>query len=172
MSASYSNLHNEIVEILFELCKETKTDAGNQVYSSVYAHNIGQKYNPIILTGHITKHKPMAKNYYPDVWAQVKRKQLFDVYEVWHSETEVEAVEDLLFSSLMRGIRYLHIVCTGENLTREDAKKLMSLILKKIHNEEGKKLLDPDAVIITDLPENLWNNKVKMKKYLKKELEF
>jgi len=170
---SSSDLHNEIVEILFELCKEHKTDAGKPRYSSVHADHIGQKYEPIILTAHITKHKPLAKNYTPDVWAQVKRKHLFDVCEVWHFETEGEAVEDILFSSLIGGIRYLHIVCTEKNLTCADAEELVDLILNRIRDEEGKKFLDSsNDVFISDLPEKLWNDKVKIKKHLRKELHF
>jgi len=165
-------VHDETIEVLFELCKEYKNSRGKSEYSSVNADHIGQKYKPIILTAHITKHKPVARNYSPDVWAQVRRKRLFDVCEVWHSETEGDAVEDILFSSFVGGIRYLHIVCTGENLTSEDAEELVNLILNKTRDEEGKKLLDPDSVVIADLPEKLWNDKVKMKKHLKKELEF
>jgi hypothetical protein len=166
-------LHDKIVKILFELCKETKTNAGRPVYSSIKADHIGQKYKPIILTAHITKHKPLARNYSPDVWAQIKKKRLFDICEVWHSETEGEAVEDILFSSLVGGIRYLHIVCTGGNLTSEDAEELVDLILNRIRDEEGKKLLDPNgSIYIVNLPEKLWNDEAKIKRHLKKELQF
>ena len=173
MSPKYSNLHDEIVEILFELCKETKTDAGKPIYSSVYADHIGRKYKPLILTAYIgKKKKPLAKKYSPDVWAQVKRKGFFDICEVWHSETEAEAVEDILFSSLVGGVRYLHIVCTGENLTSEEAEELVDFVLHRIHDEEGNKLLDASDVYIADIPEKLWDDSVKIKKYLKRELAF
>lgn len=167
-----TKLHDVIVELLFELCNETKTDAGKPVYRSVYADHIGRKYRPIILASHVPKKTPVALKYNPDVWAQVKRKQCFDICEVWHSETEVEAVQDIVYSSLVDGIRYLHIVCTGENLTDRDAKNLVNLILRKIHDDEGKKLLDPTDVYITDLPQKLWNDRIKMKDYLKKKLKF
>ena len=166
-----SDLHDEIVEILFDLCKEHKTKAGRPRYSSVYADHIGRKYKPKILSAYTgKKKKPLAKKYNPDVWARLKGKNLFDVFEVWHSETEAEAVEDILLSALMGGIRFLHVVCTGQNLTDENADELVSFILHSIHNEEGKKLLSPGDVYVSDLPERLLNDKSTMKKYLKKEL--
>ena len=88
-----SNLHNAIVEILFELCKDNKTKAGKAGYSKVYADHIGKKFKPIILNVNLGKRKkPLAINYNPDVWAQHQRKKEIDVFEVWHSETEAEAI--------------------------------------------------------------------------------
>ncbi len=165
-------MHNKIVNILFELCRETKTDAGKPVYSSIFAHHISREYKPIILSAHATQHKPFARNYYPDVWAKVKRTEKVDVYEVWHSETETEAIEDILFSSLVKGIRYFHIVCTGENLTKKDTKELVALILKRMRDEKGNQLLGLSNVYITELPERIWGDGTKTSEYLKKELRF
>lgn len=81
-------------------------------------------------------------------------------------------MEDILFSSLVGGIRFLHIVCTGENLTKEETRELVDLILHRIHDEEGVSLLNSTNVYISDLPEKLWGDSVKIKRYLKRELSF
>jgi len=170
MSHKHSDLHDEIVEVLFELCKKAKTRAGKPMYSSIYADHIGQEYEPIILSADIGKRKkPIAKKYNPDIWARVKGKRLYDIFEVWHSETEAEAVEDILFSSLFGGLQYLCIVCTGYNLTVENAEELVNIIIHRITYEEEE---IPFEVYITDLPMQLSKNKTKMKNYLKKKLEF
>jgi len=163
--------HDRIVEVLFELCHAHKGDSGKNVYSRIYADHIGKEYKPIILSGSMPR-KPIAKWYYPDIWTQVREKEQFDIYEVWHTENEAQAVQDILFSSFVKGVRYFHIACTGENMTGNNAKELMYLILIRIHDEEGKRLLDPDNVYITEVPTNMQNDKLKTKAHLTKEFEF
>ena len=92
-----SSIHNKIIQILFELCTEHKTDSGKKRYSKIYADHIGKDIKPIILTAR-TKVKPEAKYYYPDIWVKTKRGPDIQIFEVWHSETKSEAVEDILFS--------------------------------------------------------------------------
>jgi len=169
--SKYSDLHDEVVEILYELCKEYKTSKGKHYYSSIYADHISQGYKPIILTGNITKHKPFARNYSPDIWAQVSRKQQYDIYEVWHTETEAEAVQDIVFSSLVKGVQYIYIVCAGKGLTGDDAEQLGNLILRENRDEKGI-LIEAREIQIVDLPEKLPSNKVNMKKFLRKKLGF
>lgn len=57
-------------------------------------------------------------------------------------------------------------------MTGDNAKDLVNLILRRIHDEEGKKLLDLDNVLITEVPVNMQNDEVKTKAYLTKEFEF
>lgn len=167
-----SSLHDRVVGILFELCEEYETNSGRKRYDEVQADHIGQEYRPIVLTSMLGK-KPLAMKYSPDVWARVRGKNLYDVCEVWHSETEAEATEDILFSALLSGIRYLHIVCTGENLTRASAERRANFILSKIRNGSGKRFLDPqDGVLITEIPRKMWKDDSKIKRLLKEELEF
>jgi hypothetical protein len=161
----YADFHDEVVDILFELCRGYKAPTGKDYYSSVFADHIGQNYEPIILSGSIRRHKPFARNYYPDVWAQISRKQQYDIYEVWHSETEAQAVQDIVFSSLVKGAQYIDIICTGENLTGDDAEQLTHLILRD-DDDENK------TFQIYDVPQNLRSNNAKLKKYLRKELGF
>ena len=164
------NLHDEIIQVLFELCKKAKTGAGKPFYPHIYADHIGVKFKPIILTAYKRKKKALAKKYFPDVWAQNQKKTQVDVYEVWH--TEADAIEDVLFSSFVGGIRDLHIVCTEGNLTCDEAEELIDFVLYRTYDEEGKKPLNPNDVYLTDLPTETWKDKAKMKRYLKKQLDF
>jgi len=166
-----SDFHDRVVKILFELCKELKTPAGKSYYSSIFADHIGQDYKPIILTAHISKHKPLAKNYYPDIWAQVNGKRERDIYEVWHTETEADAVRDIVFSCLVEGVKYIGIVCTEENLTDDDAEALAHLV-NRLSEDEEKKPSTNGTIEIAKVPRELRNDKVKLKKYLKEKLEF
>ncbi|OGH05845.1 MAG: hypothetical protein A2W22_06765 [Candidatus Levybacteria bacterium RBG_16_35_11] len=169
--SKYSDFHDEVVEIVYELCKECKTPTGKPYYSSIFAHHISQDYKPIKLTGNITQHKPFAKNYWPDIWAQISRKQRYDIYEVWHTETEEAAVEDIVFSSLVKSIQYISIICTGENLTGDDAKQLTNLIMKGF-SEEKELSIGAEEIQIVELPQKLRSNKANIKQYLKKEMKF
>jgi len=167
-----SKVHNDIVEILFELCNKNKTKSGKPYYSQVYADHIGEKFKPLILTVNLGKRmKPLAKNYNPDVWAQTRSKKQIDVFEVWHSEMEADAIEDIVYSCLVEDIRYLHIVCTGENFCEDEVDELVTLITHRLHDENGKKLLDKsDSIYIAEVPKELWTDRRKMKKHLKEKL--
>lgn len=167
-----SKQHDNVVRILFELCNEHIAESGKKVYSKVYADHINEDYKPIILNAYMPKRKPIGKYYYPDIWTQVRGKEQFDIFEVWHTEEEFQGVQDILFASLVKGIRYFHIVCTGYNLTGDNAKELVNLILRRIHDEEGKRLLDPDNVLIVELPDKVKKDKSAIKVYLGTRLEF
>jgi len=116
--------------------------------------------------------KPESKYYYPDIWTTTKRSSEVQIFEVWHSETRSEAVEDILFSSFVEGLSYLHIICTGNNLLSNDATELVNLILNKVRDEDGEVRLKTNSVYITEVPENLSENVSKIKSYLTKELDF
>ena len=159
---------------MYELCRECKTNSGKPLYSKIYADHISVGYRPIALTALRGKKKePIARNYNPDIWAQVKgaRARKYDIYEVWHTETETEAIEDVLFSCFVDGIRYLHIVCTGDKIPASKAELIVEFILHKAYDEEGNKFLE-EGYLISDLPKNIWSDDLKIKKYLKKEFEF
>lgn len=169
---SSSDLHHRVIQILYDLCLNTKTDAGKLVYSKVHADHVGKEYRPLVLTAYRGKRrKPLARTYNPDIWAQIKRKRKRDVYEVWHSETEADAIEDILLSCFVDGIRYLHIVCTGANLKKDQAEDLVDFILYKLRDEEGKELLE-EEVSIAELPESIYTNNSEIERFLQKELDF
>jgi hypothetical protein len=155
--------HDEIVEILAELCEENG-------YVKICAHHVSEGYEPLIVVLP-RRGRPLAENFYPDVWAETKRR-LIDIYEVWHTESELDAVQDILFSALTKNIQYLHIICTGQNITKERAGDLVDLILSKIHDEKGKHLLHPDYVYVASVPEEMQGNKRAIKRHLRKALGF
>jgi hypothetical protein len=159
------NIHDEIVSILLELCK------GYKVYSTSYPGRKRRLAFAIPRSG-----KPISKQYEPDVIAEWRRGKYKDIYEVWHSESEGEAVLDILYPALHRAqnkeIKYLIIVCTGYNLGKEEAKDLTNLILNNLRDKEGESLFRSDEVLVTEIPEKIQADRLKMKEYLKQELKF
>lgn len=166
-----SSLHNKIIEVLYELCMEHKSDAGKKRYSKIYTQHIGLETKSVILTARSHK-KPEAIYYYPDVWVKVKNSPDVQIYEVWHSEKRSEAVEDILFSSFVEGITYLHIVCTGAGLTDIQAKELVNIILNKVRDEKGELRLKPNQVLIADIPQEIHDDISLIKNHLAEKLKF
>ena len=155
--------HDEIVEILADLC-----DEGG--YSEICAYHVWENYKPIpiILP---RRGRPLVENFNPDVWAETKLR-LLDIYEVWHTESELDAIQDILFSALAKNVQYLHIICTGEYITKERAEDLVDLILSKLYNEKGHHLLHPGYVYVASIPGEMRRNKKAIKRHLRKTLKF
>lgn len=166
-----SFIHDEIIQILFELCMEHKTDTGKKRYSKIYSEHIGMDRMPIILTAR-SKVKPEAKYYYPDIWAKVKRVPDVHIFEVWHTEPRANAVEDILFSSFVEDLTYLHIVCTGKKLSADDAQELVNLIIYNVRDDNGELRLKPNYVYITEVPQEMHDNVSQIKNHLAEELAF
>lgn len=169
-----STLHDQIIKVLYDLCLEHKTEAGKKRYSNIYADHIGMKKKPLILTAR-SKVKPEAYYYYPDIWVKVKNQPNIQIFEVWHSESRSDAVEDILFSSFVEGITYLHIVCTcahEEYLTSKNAQELVNLILNNVRDENGDLRLVPKVVYTTDIPLEIHNDMSKIKDHLVEQLAF
>ena len=166
------DIHNRIIKIVYDLCLEFTNAKGKSVYSDIFADHIGVNYKPLILTANMGKRKkPLARKYNPDVWAKVDKKHKYDIYEVWHSETEGDAIVDVLLSSFVEGIRYLHIICTEENISSLEAQEILDFIINKVHDDEGNILIN-EGYIISDIPKKILNNDSKIKSYLKVKLEF
>lgn len=119
--------------------------------------------------------KPIAIQYEPDVIAEWRRGGYKDVFEVWHSESEGDAILDILYPALHRAqnreIKFLCIVCTGYNLGKDKANDLKNLVLN-LRDKQGKKLFYPDEILITEIPEGIQQDRHKMKAHLKAQLEF
>jgi hypothetical protein len=120
--------------------------------------------------------KAISKQFEADVIAEWKRNNYIDIFEVWHSETEGDAIIDILYPSLDRlqngRIRYLCIICTGYNLGKEQAKDLVDLVHDNLRSKEGKELFPRDEVLITEVPKDFQQDDSKIKTFLKKELKF
>jgi hypothetical protein len=154
--------HDEIVKILFELCQDYN-------YSQIHAYNISEECDPLPITLP-RRGRSLTENYNPDIWAETKRR-LIDIYEVWHSETESEAILDILYSALTKNVNYLHIVCTGDNITEDRAEDLVYLILGKLY-KGGYRAIHPSWVYITGIPEEIKGNSKGIKRHLKKAFGF
>lgn len=159
-----SNKHNKVIEVLYQLCKKYKK------YKKVYADHIGKDYKPIVLHSSPKKgQKAETLNYNPDIWTE-DNKGGIDVFEVWDTEKDSECIGDVVPFALIKNNQWLHIVCLNEN--RYDfAKKLDKIILDSLYNED-KEFLARNNSIITFAPNEYIKNENKLKKYLKKKLQF
>jgi hypothetical protein len=159
-----SDIHDEIISILLELCKDYK------VYKKCYRGS-QQHRLAFAIPG---RGKPIAIQYEPDVIAEWRQGGK-DVFEVWHSESEGDAFLDILYPALHRAqskeIKYLCIICTGYNLGKDKAEELKNLVLN-LRDKSGNELFDPDHILITEIPKDIQQDRQKMKEYLKAELEF
>lgn len=166
------SFHDKVVEIIAELCEEYKTPSGKEYYSSVYAHLNEWEYKPLVVAKARLGQKPLAENYYADVWAKRANGRI-DVYEVFHSETVDQAVTDMFLASLVKNIEYFHIVCTDYNLSADKVEDLKEIVLLSVRNENGKSLLPCKNAYVTEIPEKIdRRRRNEIKKYLSKALGF
>lgn len=160
------DIHEEIVSILLDLCK------GDKGYEKSYMGDSRHRLGFVTPT----TSKPIPKQYQPDVIAVWRGGRYKDIFEVWHSEPEGDAVADILYPVLHRAqnkeIKYLCIVCTGYNQTKEQADALKSLILENLRDKNGNELFVRTDIYVTEIPENIQQDRLKMKKFLFQELEF
>jgi hypothetical protein len=114
--------HNEIVKILDELCQE---DLKNGLYSKVY--------NNKAIESPVSYNKQVAW-YQPDIYAVHKRDETIDVFEVIDTESEGEAIGDVVLSALTPHIRNFCVVCSDSEYL-ERIKTNAKIILNKIYDE-------------------------------------
>lgn len=118
--------HKKIVNILKELCQEW-VDSG--LYKKYYDGNS----DPIPIT-----YKKSTYYYQPDLYAIYNRTGKVDVYEVIDTESEGEAVMDIVYSALTPRINVLCIVCSDSSKLKA-VKKHARIILNKMYDEDKKK---------------------------------
>jgi hypothetical protein len=102
--------------------------------------------------------RPFTYPYYPDCLAQKRGK--VDVYEVWHTEDETSAIEDIVLSALIKGIYTFTVFCTGYEISVERAKELCNFILSFVKDENGERLLRWWHVV--EIPESVWKDDKKI----------
>lgn len=168
-----SSFHDRLVEIIAELCEEYTTSSGKDYYRAVYAdHLSGWEYKPLIVTKARRGKKPLAENYYADVWAE-RRDNKIHVYEVWDMQNIDQAVTDILLASLVRNIEYFYVVCTEDGISADKAKDLVELVLLSVRDSNGEHLLPLEKAIVTEIPDEIdRRRRNELKKYLSKELGF
>lgn len=166
-----SSFHDKLVRIIAELCEEYTTSSGKDYYRAVYADHLSDwEYRPLVVTKARRGKKPLAENYYADVWAERQNKRIH-VYEVWDMQNIDQAVTDILLGSLVRNIEYFHVVCTGDGITADKAKDLVELILLSVRNKDGEYLLPFGNATVTEIPYKIdRRRRNELKKYISGEL--
>jgi len=155
--------HNKIVQILYELCQE---DFKNGIYSKVY--------NNKAIDSPISYMKQVAW-YQPDLYAVHKKEETIDVFEVIDTESEGEAIGDIVLSALTPRIANFCIVCSDSKYL-EKIKTNAKVILNKIYDEDKNpyaSIFNPHYFV--HIPKNTRFTKktsVAIKKMLKQQLEF
>ena len=155
--------HNKMVQILDELCQE---DVKNGIYSKVYDN---KAIDPPL------SYMKQVVWYQPDLYAVRKKDEKIDVFEVIDTESEGEAIGDIVLSALTPRISSLCIVCSDFKYL-EKLKTNAKVILNKIYNEDQDSyasIFNPNY--FTHIPKNTRFTKktiAKIKKQLKQQLEF
>lgn len=159
-----SNQHDVVIKILYELCKACN-------YEDVYADHIGVPYKSVPILSSHGRGTPEVYSYNPDVWCKYKNTKKLDVIEVWDEQLEDASVADVILSALAPDIVTLSVICFNEK-TADLARKLSKVILGSIYNEKGELLLDPSNVLefILRIPDNIQGDQIKVKNYLRKNL--
>ncbi|MDI6820531.1 MAG: hypothetical protein QMC89_06490 [Candidatus Hodarchaeaceae archaeon] len=117
--------HNTIVEILEELCQEW-------VEQGYYKKVCDGNANPITVS-----YKKTPYYYQPDLYAIRPKSEKVDIYEVVDTESEGEAVMDIVYSALTPRVNLLLLVCSdGSKL--QAIKGHAEIILNKMLDEDGK----------------------------------
>lgn len=165
-----SSFHDKLVGIIAELCEEYKTRSGKEYYSKIFADHLAElEYRPLSVTRTRRGKKALVESYYADVWAKRKNRMLH-VFEVWDTQNIDAAVADIFFASLVKNIEYLHIVCTGNNITEDKAQDLVDLFLPSVRNKHGESLLPSNNIYILQIPDEIDRRRPnEIKKYLRKK---
>jgi hypothetical protein len=155
--------HTKIVQILDELCQE---DVKNGIYSKVYKN---KAIEPTL------SYMKQVVWYQPDLYAVRKKDEKIDVFEVIDTETEGEAIGDIVLSALIPHIADFCIVCSDYKYL-EKIKTNAKVILNKIYDEDKKpysSIFNPNYFV--HIPRNTrFTQKTiaTIKKQLKQQLEF
>jgi len=149
--------HNMIVQILKELCEE-------RIKSRKYKKICDGNSEPLAIS-----YKKYTYYYQPDLYLVYPKKDI-DVFEVIDTESEGEAVMDIVYSALTPGIHCISVVCSDESKL-EDIKKHARIILNKFFDEDKKsyaRIFNKNYFVY--VPRNAKSFKA-IKKQLKKELD-
>lgn len=151
--------HNTVVQVLRELCEEN-------VKTGLYSKFCDGNSDPIPVS-----YKKHTYYYQPDLYAIYQKNEKVDVFEVIDTESEGEAVMDMVYSALTPRVNVLCVVCSDSS--KLEAIKLHArIILNKIFKEKQKSyasIFNPKYFVY--IPRNVKSIK-KMKNQLRKQMEF
>ncbi|MEM3874857.1 MAG: hypothetical protein QXS37_06490 [Candidatus Aenigmatarchaeota archaeon] len=158
--------HDDVVKALKELAEK-------------YEH-----YNPNRIFPYLDKREPIKLpfdaytiDYYPDLWVETKRQRRIDVYEVWHTESEGEAIADIYLMAKIPNLLNICIVCvkTSRNCwSKEDAENIVYTVLKDLEAKYPslKSIRTQGHIYIAEVGEEELKNKEKLLKSLSEQLQF
>jgi len=150
--------HNMIVEMLEDLCNEW-VEKGK--YRRVYDGNV----DPIPIS-----YRKQVYLYKPDLYAIASDTGKVDIFEVIDTESEGEAVMDIIYSALTPNVNGLCMVCS-DNSKLEIIKKHAQIILNKIFTEDKELFLEFYPRYFVYVPKETKVKKT-VKSLLRERLEF
>lgn len=158
--------HDDVVKALKELAEK-------------YEH-----YNQDRIFPYLDKREPIklpfdayTVYYYPDLWVETKKQRRIDVYEVWHTETEGEAIADIYQMAKIPNLLNICIVCiktSKDGWTKEDAENIIYTVLKDLEAKYPslKSIRTQDHIYIAEVEEEQLKDKEKLLKSLSEQLKF
>jgi hypothetical protein len=118
----------------------------------------------------------LTREYYPDLYVIGGRSRKIDVCEVWHSEGEDSGIVDAFYSFLIPDVRFLGIVCTGNNLSKDDAQELIdplcSYLSEAVIPEKQNELLRDRNYAIAQPDNASLSNPKALEELLRREFQF
>lgn len=114
--------------------------------------------------------------YYPDLWAVTKRAKRIDVYEVWNTESEDQAIADIYLSAKIPNLLNICVVCVktrSDSWTKEHAKNIVVTVLKDLEaGNASLKSIRADHVYVAEVGKDELNDEKKLRESLSKQFEF
>lgn len=163
--------HNRAVKIAYDLCKASSN------YEAVYGDLPNTLFKPIVISARPPSSPekkgavPFAYEFRPDVWGKLHSGGV-DVIEIWDEQSEAGAVQDFVLAGLTPGITTLSIVCFDQK-TVDHARELATFLLSSLHDEGGRRLLDPEQVGRRTffVPEPIQNDDGEIRKLMRGKLD-
>ena len=164
------NRHDRVVKIAYDLCK------ASAIYKVVYGDLPKTLFKPIVISagprGSRGKEdtRSLGYEFRPDVWGKLRSGGV-DVIEIWDEQSEAGGVQDFVLTALTPGITTLSIICFDQK-TVDHAQELATFLLSSIHDEKGRKLLDPEHVRRRTffVPESMQNDDGEIRRLAKEKL--
>jgi len=157
------NYHDNVVKILKELADKYPH------YSKVVPYL--DRREPIKIA-----FEALTVYYYPDLWAINKRTKRIDVYEVWNTESEDQAIADIYLSAKIPNLLNICIVCvkTRKNSwTKEHAYNIVVTVLKDLEaGNPSLKSVRVSHVFIAEVGRNELKDDKKLRESLSRQFEF
>jgi hypothetical protein len=116
-------------------------------------------------------------NYYPDLWAETRKLKRIDVYEVWHTETEGEAIADIYLMGKIQNLLNICIVCVETRKggwTKEYAENIIQTVLEDLEAKYPsiKSVRTLGHIYIAEIGMEELKDKKKLLKSLSQQLKF